>query len=118
MTRYFEIFIFSLAIVFAGCAREEVEPIPLATDKLIDVLIDVHVAEAMMDKLTAADQDTVGKVYYRMIFREHGISKEDFDKSMDILREDPERLNAIYEQILDKLNVLEAEARGIPDMSE
>lgn len=118
MTRYFQMLLILLTLFVASCAEEEVIPIPLPEEKLIDVLIDVHVAEAMMDKLTAIDQDTVGKVYYRMIFREHEVSKEDFDKSMEILREDPERLNSIYEQILDKLNVLEAEARGVPDMSE
>lgn len=105
-----------LIVSLVACSREEIIPLPLTQDKLVDVLVDVHVAEAMIDKIGAVDQDTVGKVYYRMIFREHGITQQAFDESMSILREDPKRLNDLYEQILDTLNVREAGARGMPDM--
>lgn len=111
-------YIILIVVLVGGCAREEVVPLPLPKDKLVDVLIDVHLAEAMLDKLPSLDQDTVGKVYYQMIFREHEINRADFDESMNILREDPERLNLLYEEILDTLNVLEAGARGMPEMED
>lgn len=100
-----------------SCKEKEI-PIPLSEEKMIEVLIDIHMAEAMLDKLPITDQDTVGHVYYRMIFREHEVSQEDFDRSMAVLREDPVRLNVIYEQILEQLNVLEATERGIDKMEE
>lgn len=102
-------------ILFTACAEEEV-PIPLSEEKMIDVLIDLHMAESMIEKLPLSDRDTVGHVYYRMIYREHGISEAEFDESIAILREDPKRLNALYEQILEKLNVLESTERGVDNM--
>lgn len=100
---------------FLSC-RQEVEPIPLSNEQMMAVLIDLHIAEAMIEKLPATDRDTVSTVYSRMIFREHGVSQEDFDASMAVLREDPIRLNAIYEEIMGELNVLEATERGVESM--
>ena len=119
MTRCFRqyMLVLTLALSWYSCRDEEI-PVPLSEDKVIDVLIDIHMAESMLDKLPVADQDTVGHVYYRMIFREHGVSQDDFDRSMAVLREDPVRLNAIYEQILEKLNVLEASERAPETMEE
>lgn len=85
---------------------------------MVDVLVDVHLAEAMLEKLPLTDQDTVGHVYYRMIFRQHDITQEDFDQSMSVLREDAKRLNTIYEKIQDRLNEMEATARGNDKMEE
>ena len=78
----------------------------------------MHIAESMIEKLPVSDRDTVGNVYYRMIYREHDISKEDFDASINVLREDPERLNKVYSKILEELNVLEASSRGVEKMEE
>lgn len=102
-------------LVLASCKKEEV-PLPLSEEQMIDILIDMHIAESMIEKLPVLDRDTVGNVYYRMIYRQHGVSEADFDESMNILREDPERLDEIYSKILEELNVLEATARGVDDM--
>lgn len=108
----FPMLLFMVILSLVTACREEAIPIPLSEEKIIDVLIDLHMAESMINKLPLTDRDSVGHVYYRMIYREHGVAKESFDESIDILREDPIRLNAIYEQILEKLNVLEATERG------
>jgi hypothetical protein len=102
-------------LFFASCGDKEI-PIPLSEEKLVDVMIDMHIAEAMIEKLPVSDRDTVGHVYYRMIYREHGVTQADFDESIQVLREDPERLDAIYVQVLEKLNVLEATERGVEAM--
>lgn len=107
--------IFGGTMLWYACGQEEV-PIPLSEEKLMNVLIDMHIAESMIDKLPSSDRDTVGRVYYRMIYREYAITKEEFDESMAVLREDPIRLNGIYERILEELNVMEAQERGVDKM--
>lgn len=102
-------------IFFVSCGDKEI-PIPLSEEKLVDVMIDMHIAESMIEKLPVSDRDTVGHVYYRMIYREHEVSQEDFDESIKVLREDPERLNAIYVLVMEQLNVLEATERGVEAM--
>ncbi len=104
-------------LLLAACSEEEI-PIPLSEEQMIDILIDMHIAESMIEKLPVSDRDTVGNVYYRMIYRQHGVNQTDFDESMGVLREDPERLNEIYSQILEELNILEATSRGVDDMEE
>ena len=114
-TRYFNRLylttVSGLLFFVISCGEKEI-PIPLSEEKMIEVLIDIHMAESMIEKLPVLDRDTVGSVYYRMIYRTHGISKEDFDESISILREDPVRLNKVYSEILEQLNVLEATSRG------
>ena len=114
-TRFFNrlclITVTGLLFLLISCGEKEI-PIPLSEEKMIAVLIDMHMAESMIEKLPVLDRDTVGNVYYRMIYRTHGISKEDFDESISILREDPVRLNKVYSEILEQLNVLEATSRG------
>lgn len=105
----------SCFIFFVSCGEKEI-PIPLSEEKLVDVMIDMHIAESMIEKLPVSDRDTVGHVYYRMIYREHEVSQEDFDESIKVLREDPERLNAIYVLVMEQLNVLEATERGVEAM--
>ena len=114
-TYFFKLIGLGMLLILFSCREEEL-PISLSEEKLMDVLIDMHMAEAMMNKLPSSDQDTVGEVYYRMIYREHEITKDEFDQSMNVLREDPVRLNGIYEKILERLNVLEAEERGVQKM--
>ena len=109
-SRYLSSLLLMLLLFLMACQEEEIS-IPLSGEKMVEVLVDIHIAEAMLDKLLSTDQDTVGKVYYRMIFREHDISEQDFDESISVLREDPKRLNAIYVQVLEKLTVLDAAER-------
>lgn len=111
-----EMILFTCLVCFLSCARKEVIPIPLSEEQLVDIMIDIHLVESMIERLPVLDRDTVGGVYYRMIFRDHNVTKEEFDESISVLREDPERLDVIYVEVMEKLNVLEAKERGVEEM--
>ena len=78
-------------------------PITMDEDKLVEVLIDVHVAEAAVQMLRGATKDSVINAYYDQIFEIHGLSREDFETTMEILRTDPKRMEALYSKIMNEM---------------
>lgn len=72
-------------------------------DIMVDVIRDIHIAEAAMQNLIDITKDSIGEIYYDQVFEIHQVNKADFDSSMSILRKDPERLGIIYEQVLEEL---------------
>ncbi|MCB0560138.1 MAG: DUF4296 domain-containing protein [Lewinellaceae bacterium] len=69
-------------------------------DKLVEVLIDVHIAEAAVQSLRGATKDSVINAYYDQIFEIHGLSREEFVTTMEILRTDPKRTEELYSKIM------------------
>ena len=78
-------------------------PITMDEDKLVEVLIDVHVAEAAVQMLRGATKDSVINAYYDQIFEIHGLSREDFETTMEILRTDPKRMEGLYSKIMNEM---------------
>lgn len=93
---------------FLSCQERPVELL-IAEDKLVNVLADTHMAEAAIQNLIKSDKDSVGEVYYQQIYEIHGIAEADFEQTMTILREDPIRMEKIYNQVLEKLSTEKAE---------
>ena len=77
--------------------------LPLSERKLADVLLDVHIAEAAAQNLGGKSRDSLLQIYYRDICRIHKIEMEELEKSMAIMREDPNRLTEVYSRINKKL---------------
>lgn len=86
---------------FISCSDQT--PLLLEEDKMINVIRDIHIAEAAMQNLIDITKDSVGEIYYQQVFEIHQVNKADFDSSMIILRKDPERLGLIYDRVLEEL---------------
>jgi hypothetical protein len=97
--KFFLLFISLLS--FLSCNDQAA--LPLEEDKVVDVIKDIHIAEAAMQNLLDITKDSMGNIYYQQIFTIHQVNKADFDSSMSILRRDPERLGIIYDRVLDEL---------------
>jgi len=78
--------------------------LPISDKKLIQILTDVHYAEAALQDVYGIQKDSLKKVYYQEIYQLYETSEEELTKTMDILRQDPERLDKIYQFIVDNLN--------------
>ena len=78
-------------------------PITMDEDKLVEVLIDVHVAEAAVQMLRGATKDSVINAYYDQIFEIHGLNREAFETTMEILRTDPKRMEGLYSKIMNEM---------------
>jgi Domain of unknown function (DUF4296) len=78
--------------------------LPIPEKKLIQILTDVHYAEAALQDVYGIQKDSLQKVYYQEIYQLYETSEGELTKTMDILRQDPERLDKIYQFIVDNLN--------------
>jgi hypothetical protein len=104
---------FLMAVLFWACGKTE--SLPLGEDTLVEVLVDVHTAEAAMSGLTAIERDTLAHRFYQDIFLLHQVSQTDFDTSMAILLRNPERFGEIYEKVEAKLDAKLAGQGALPE---
>jgi len=100
----FLLYMLVLAISLLACQEKDVEELPLEREKFIQILADIHVAEAAMQTLIEEKKDSMAKVYYKQIFTLHGVEQEKFDQMMDILQTEPVALQGVYQALLDTLN--------------
>lgn len=96
------IFLF-LLLTLSACNKDQ-EKLPIREEKMIDILVDVHVAEAAMQELSSVIRDSLGEVYYGQIFEIHDITEEDFNKTMYLIKQDPEHMERIYKEVLVELD--------------
>lgn len=103
-----------------GCQQEKVAPLPFEDEKIISILMDVHLAEASLQSLGKVMKDSMTDVYYNQIYTIHKISKADFEKMIDLLRNSPEDLNRIYGKLMERVEIeeKETEARIVGEKSD
>ena len=72
---------------------------PISEQKLIEVLVDVHTAEALTETEKQEVRDSMNGIYYAQIFEHHGVNKKDFDSTMSIYAHNPERFDTVYHRV-------------------
>jgi len=100
--RYRFLFLFLFVIFLFACGPKPAV-LPIEKERLIPVLVDVHIAEAAVQSLRKQEKDSVIQVYYEQIFEIHKISEDDFYASMEVLKQDAYQLEQIYEVVLEEV---------------
>ncbi len=97
-----------LGIIFLSTFSCESEKrLPIEEEKLVDILRDIHIAEAAMQNLIGVTKDSFGIIYYNQVLGLYGVERAVFDITMERLRKDPERLSVVYEKVIKELDLLE-----------
>ncbi len=96
-----------------SCNKNKTD-LPIERDKLIAILMDVHLAEAAMQETTLENKDSLGKLYYQKIFNLYGVTEAEFNKSMFLIRQNPKELDAIYKEVIETMDKKETEIRKMP----
>jgi hypothetical protein len=78
-------------------------------ERLVEVLKDVQLAEAAAMQCSPAKRDSAIGAYYAVIFRLHGVGREDFEQSLSALLADPERSARVFGRVSERL--IEEEAQ-------
>ncbi len=83
----------------------------IGKDKIVLILADVEIAEsALRQKQNFGHEIGEEKeAYFRSIFTQYGVTREQFDSSMAYYRQDLETINTIYEEVITRLSVIESE---------
>lgn len=107
--------IFSLALLtltFLNACKRGGQQDVLSRAKMTEILIDQHVLESKV-LLLKVRTDSMTKIYNSLekeIFEKHGVEKEQFEKSYLLYLKDPVKMEAIYNVVVDSLNVLDQQA--------
>lgn len=81
----------------------------IKSDRFVEILTDIHFAEGAyqtvshtIDYLNNPDRDTLA--FYQAIFEKHGTDRETFERSMEYYSYNPHQFEAIYDEVVDRLN--------------
>ncbi|MEM1322193.1 MAG: DUF4296 domain-containing protein [Bacteroidota bacterium] len=102
MNKTFGVLFFLLAFFFTACGPKEDERLP--DDRLINLLADIHLAEAAMQQAYKETKDSLAGVYYEQIYTIHKVSEAQLEAELKYLQSHPDLAEAIYGQVLEVLN--------------
>lgn len=107
-----------ISIALSYCTQKPDPPLPFDDDKIINILIDVHLAEAAMQSLGKKTKDSIKYVYYEQISQIHGIKSEDLDALLSQLRNQPNDMKRLYEEMMQRIEVMEKESEAKIDQDK
>jgi len=93
-----------LFLLTMSCKEKQEASFTLSEEKMIDVLVDIHLAEAATYNALGSVKDSLLKVYYAQVYQIHEVNKEEIDENLDILMNNPRLADAIYKKVTDKLS--------------
>lgn len=103
-------------LLFLGCNKTPDYVIP--KDTLVPLIVDLHLADAVFTNrgVIDLDFDTIDSAsYYQSIFNQYSINRVDFDSTMDYLTAQPRKMDVIYDEVIERLSKMEAEAAELRD---
>ncbi len=104
---------FFTTLTIASCSGGDSEKPNKVLDKnkMVDVLVDVHLAEAVLTRIRGKGKNVEGltDAYYQKVFEKHEINKKTFDTSMYYYQQNLGEMDEIYEQVITELNKMERE---------
>ncbi len=96
----------AIGMLFAACGGEEPLPdAPLDRATFERVLTGALIAEARIGLQVSLEgrRDSIANGYYRELYRKQGVSEADFKATYEAYLAQPERLKAVYQDVLDDL---------------
>ena len=75
---------------------------------MVLLLSDIQIAEAAMSGISWENKDSLTGVYYQQVFDIHGVRQEEFARTMDLIRQDPEVLERVYNGVTLRLDSLKS----------
>lgn len=97
----------TLLSLFIGCAPVDEKPDNLIpADKMANVLAEIHIAESKVSRLNIRSTDSANVVYKRLergIFKKFAVDTSAYNKSYAYYSSHPAELEALYQQVVAKL---------------
>ena len=109
---------FVLILVFASCGSEDKRSQPenlLSEGKMTEVLTEICKVEARFQRRLSIKNTTNAELVfhnYQVVFKEKGISLQEFKESYQYYEESPETMQNIYDSVIVTLTKQEAEYKS------
>jgi hypothetical protein len=103
------------SLLFAGgCGYPDFQPpegVPDATT-MKDILFEIHLVEGAKSGQTIYGDSIPVDYYYEAVYRKYGLTAAAFDSAMTVYSRNPGALDAIFEEVIERLMRLEADAES------
>ncbi len=103
-----------ILLLFLAACKPEMPEVPkdiIPPDKMIKILEEVHIADAVSETKAQAggNEFELTRQYYPLIYKKYGVTEEDFRKSYAYYEANPVWMNKMYDTILNDLSKKEEE---------
>jgi hypothetical protein len=95
-----------LVLPLHSCTDEADSPM-FSEEKVVEVLADLHIAEAFLEHAASEMRDSLRIEYRAQISEIHGVDLEAFDVYVDELRAEPLEYERIYKLVVDRLELMQ-----------
>ncbi|MEY4905506.1 MAG: hypothetical protein RLZZ292_3321 [Bacteroidota bacterium] len=79
---------------------------------MVNILLDIHVAEGAAGTLSGTVKDSISQIYYQQICDIYQISQDELHQNMEIMRNDPKLAFFLYNQVIDSLKSRDKSLQG------
>jgi hypothetical protein len=92
----------------AACGEKKEEPLTLSDEKMVKVLVDVHIMESALQDVNFRLRDSVKTVFYNQVYEMNDISEAQFIENIEIMDRQPKLMSRVYSKVMEELSKLEA----------
>lgn len=98
-----------LAITLYSCSKQRVPEGLLTEDKMVELLIDIHLAEGLVSTFPIHydSSRTLYPLFEKEIFKKHQVPDSVFRKSLEFYMRDAKVMDRLYARTIDSLHVVE-----------
>nr|WP_246581338.1 DUF4296 domain-containing protein [Echinicola shivajiensis] len=96
-----------------SCSEEGQPDYLLSEDKMVEIMVDIHLAEGMASSLPIS-YDSSKKLYplfESRVFENHQVQDSVYMESLEYYLRDTEKMEELYGRVIDSLNVKEKEGK-------
>ena len=82
--------------LLAGCANVNPGPPPVDTARLARVIADLNLSEGLVAEVPVIVRDSMQAVYFDRVLGQHGLTRDQFDSILWIVRREPAWIDSVY----------------------
>jgi hypothetical protein len=105
--------LYGILLLLSACGKTlpNVPSDIIQKEKMIQILVDVHVADAVLENKNGTDRRVPEQTtaIYTQIYKNHGITRAEFLKSYHYYETQPELMDKLYEELLSELSRRQAQ---------
>lgn len=106
----FRYLLFVSILGISACSTEVAESSgPIPQEALVEIIAESLIIEPAGREFAKIIQDSIYDLHYGKILEQRGFTQEEFISSMQFLQKDPKKLEAVYEEVLEHLQIIETE---------
>ena len=95
-------FVFFIVFLLVTCKNNTAQ-LPVPREKVVEILADIHMADAYVESVNVTLKDSMAKRYYPQIFKHNGITTAIYDSTFAVLSKNPILMKSVYDDVLLKI---------------